>query len=129
LTINITPRVDQFIIQTKNNDFYNLSNDGLVTGQTALTATGTLPGGLMLIKLTGSPNVAYGENLLPSERINFISQLQSQLPGIIKTSIARFELADFQTSDLTVYTHGGFELMFDLSSNLNETLSRLTQLI
>ncbi len=126
LVINISPRIDKFVVTASGSpEFYSISNDGIITGVLTPSASGTLPSGLISVKLTGGEDLYPGKNALSKDRVNFFIQLQNRLPAIAKSPVDYFELIDFQSQNLSVYTKSGFRLLFDLNSDLNKTLSRL----
>jgi hypothetical protein len=126
LTINITPRIDKFAITASGSpEIYSVSNDGIITGILTPTASGTIPSGLIPIRLTANGDLYSGKSLFNKNQISFFVLLQNKLPGIVKSPVDYYELGDSQNQNLTVYTKNGFKLLFDLSSDLNKTLNRL----
>jgi len=124
LIVEISPRVDSFVVQTPKTA-YSISNDGLATNILVPNASGTLPSGLILIKLEANPDLTLGQSALSQSQINFINGLQSQLENIVKSPVSYYEMPNLQTPDLTAHLKAGFTIMFDLSSDLNKTLAGL----
>ncbi|HYV33733.1 MAG TPA: hypothetical protein VE973_02700 [Candidatus Limnocylindria bacterium] len=125
LTIKVTPRLDWFALQTPAGEYFSISNDGIITNQVAPDASGTLPSGLILIKLNQNSNINLEQGVLNQSKVNFIKGLYDQLPGVAKSPINYFEINDLQTPDINVYLQNGLLLKFGLLSNLTETLNRL----
>jgi hypothetical protein len=125
LIINITPRVDQFLIQTASSTDFSVANDGLVTDEVFLGASETLPSDLTSIKLDNSDGLIIGRQALNQSQVDFLNLLKAQLPDIAKSPINYFELSDLQTPDLTVYMKSGFKILISLNSDSTQTLNRL----
>ena len=125
LTLSITPRVDRFLIETASSTTYTVSGDGIVTNEIIQGASSTLPSLPILIKLNSGSYFAIGQSVLSQSQIGFINQLQSQIAGIVGSSIDYYKLDDLKNPDLTVYTKSGLKLIFDLSSDFNKALSQL----
>jgi hypothetical protein len=128
LVISITPRVDQFLIQTASSTNFSLANDGLVTGEVFADASGTLPSSLALIKLDNSDGLIIGRQAFSQSQMDFLNQLQQQLPGIVKSPINYYGLDSLNTPDLTVYFKGGFKIMASLNADTAATLNHLSLL-
>jgi len=128
LIVKIIPRIDMFAVQTASSSFFSISNDGIITNELIPNASGTLPSGLTLIKLTSNPSLNLGDKVLAQGSVNFINALQNQLPAIIKSPIDHYELEDFQNLALTVYAKTGFVLKIDLAADPAVTLQRINLL-
>lgn len=126
LIINISPRIDKFSVTASGSpETYSISNDGIVTGILTPSASGTLPSGLIPVKLTADNNLYVGKTAMSKDEINFFIQLQNKIPSITNSPVSYFELADFQGQNLTAYTKNGFKLLFDLNSDLNKAIGQL----
>jgi len=128
LVIAITPRVDQFLIQTASSTNFSVANDGLVTGEVFADASGALPGNLTLVKLDNSDGLIIGHKVFSQSQTDFLNQLQQQLPGIVKLPINYYGLDSLNTPDLTVYFKGGFKIMISLNADTAATLNHLSLL-
>ncbi len=129
LVIDVTARVNEFVVQTASSTNYALSSDGLVTGEIQTDASGTLPTGLILIKLTDDNNVSVGSNPLPKSSLDYISGIQGSLPGVAGSTVNYYEMSDLSSPDLDAYLKNGLLLKLSLSSDLNQTLGRLKLLL
>lgn len=127
LIIDIAPRADTFTIQTETAD-YIISGDGLVTQELANMASTTLPSGLILIKLTGSEELALGQKALDPETADFISALQNSLANITKVPTDHYEIASLNSADVTVYNKNGLKLLFDVTLDQKKVLQQLSLL-
>src|SRR6185437_1215041 len=87
LTINITPRLDSFLLVTPSSTAFTVSGDGLVTGEAITDASGTLPSMPFLIKLDSADDLVIGQQALSSTDSNFLQQIKSRLPNITKSDI------------------------------------------
>ena len=125
LVINITPRVDQFLISTASSTYFTVSNDGLITSELFLGASGTLPSNLPSIKLNDGGGLVLRHQALSPGQINIINQLSGQLPEIAKFGVSYFQMPNLESPDLAVYTKGGSKFMFSLSPDITQTLNRL----
>ena len=129
LVVNVSPRLDEFEFLTASSTLFSVSNDGLVTGQLFPDASGTLPSLPFLIKLDGGGNLALGQNVLSSDRINFIRGLGQQLPAITKSTLGHYEMEDLISPYLYVNIQAGYQIKFDVTSDLSKTLDQLNLLI
>ncbi len=125
LVLDITPRVDQFVIQTASSTGFSVSGDGLITSEVSLNASGTLPNGLTSIKLDNSEGLIIGHQAFSQTEVDFLNQMQTQLAGIAKLPVAYYELSGLQIPDLTVYFKNGFKIMLSLDSDVAQTLGHL----
>jgi cell division septal protein FtsQ len=125
LIINITPRINQFVIQTASGTDFFVSNDGLVTNEAYLAASGTLPSNLTFIKLDDSEGLVIGNRVFEQNQIIFLLRMQDQLADVVKSPIDFFELASFKTTDLSVYFKTGPKVILSLNSNADQALGRL----
>jgi hypothetical protein len=128
LTINVTPRVNQFIIQTASSTDFSVANDGLITNEIFPDSSGTLPGGLALIKIGDSDGIIIGNQALSQNQIKFLNQMQNQLPGVVKSPIIYFEMESLQTPDFTADFKTGPKIMVTFNSDAEQILSRLSLL-
>jgi hypothetical protein len=128
LIVSITPRIDQFLIQTASSTYFSVANDGLDTAEVFPDASGTLPSNLTLVKLDNSDGLIIGRQAFSQSQVDFLNQLQQQLPGIVKSPINYYELDSLNTPDLTVYFKGGFKIMVSLNADTAATLNHLSLL-
>jgi hypothetical protein len=125
LILNISPRLDEFAVETASGTDFSIANDGLTTGEIYPDASGTLPSALTSVKLDNSDGLIIGHQAFSQNQINFLNLVQNQLPEIAKSSVDYFELAGLQIPDLTVYFKSGFKIILGLNSDSTQTLSRL----
>ncbi len=128
LNVEITPRVDEFIIQNGTSE-YSVSNDGLVTGEVYGTASASLPTALGLIKLSGGESLAWGQQALTEGKPEFLNKLRKRLPEAGRSAVDYYEIEKLATPDLAVYLKNGLKVLFDFTSNSDKTLDRLKLLL
>ena len=129
LTVSVTPRLDSFLIETASSTLFTVSNDGLITGVSILDASSTLPNLSFLIKLDSGENLITGQQALSLADIAFLNQVRERLPGIIKSEIDYYEMAEIPDESVTVYTKSGYKILFDLNSDPGQSLDRLNLLL
>lgn len=125
LNIDVTPRVDQFAILTGTSTAFSISIDGLVTSQIFLSASGTLPSGLILIKLDNTDGLQIGHNAFSGAQTDYLNGIFNQIPGIIKSPVANFGISSLAAPDITAYAQNGFKLLLPFNSGAEQVLSHL----
>jgi hypothetical protein len=70
-----------------------------------------------------------GNRAFSQSQIDFLNQIMSQLPQIIKSPVNYFELESLQTPDMAVYSKAGPKIFLLLNSDTNQILSRLEVLL
>ncbi|MFA5990769.1 MAG: hypothetical protein WC794_00790 [Candidatus Doudnabacteria bacterium] len=130
LIINVTPRQDTFVIESKNGSF-GVANDGLITKiiYTDSSATTTLPSALVLIKLTSDESLYVGQHVLSSETASSLKQFFDQFPEIIKTPVSYFEINSLNEADITAITKNKFQIKFNIKTDPLELIRRLKLLV
>lgn len=129
LSLDLSPRVDQFLLQDGDGGLYTISNDGKITNSLLFEASSTIPSGLTKLNLQSSGPLAVGQAILRNSDINFIMQLQNQLPKQMGLGIDHLELDNLTAPSLTVYLQNGARLFFDLNTDPSEMLNRLSVLL
>ena len=125
LSINITPRVDSVLLQTASSTNFTISNDGLVTSEFVPTASTSSPSLPILIKLSSGENLIVGQQAISKQDLEFITKLQTQLPGIVESSLDYYEKSTLNNTEIIIYAKAGFKILFDLNSDLDKNLNRL----
>jgi cell division septal protein FtsQ len=125
LIINITPRVDNFLIQAPSSTDFTISNDGIITSEFIANASTTLPSLPILIKLDSGDGLIVGQQAISKNKIAFINDTNIKLPAIIKSPLDYYKFSNLQSNDLTVYSKLGFKVLLDTNSDFTETLNRL----
>lgn len=128
LIVDITPRQDAFVLQTLLGS-YSVSQDGLVTNEFTDVASGSLPSALALIKLTSSESFGIGQQVFTAQNAQALDLLKKGLPSAMFEAPDYYQLNDSQSQDIGAHFKEGFKMMFDLSSDINETLARLKVLL
>lgn len=126
LIINITPRQDSFIIESKNG-YFAISNDGLISKTLSgeLTATSTLPNELILIKLAGDETLFVGQQAFAPDSANSLKTFYSQAQESIKSTVDYFEMSSLEESDIVARSNGKFNVLFNLKIDSEELGQRL----
>ncbi len=127
LIVDVLPRVDRLLLQ-KQDSYFTISNDGIVSQIIYPNASGTLPSGLSLVKLTETQDVIIGQQFLSPEQVGYIFRLRQELPQAARSEITYFDLTGNKTT-LTAHLKKGNKILFDLGSNLEKILPRLTLLL
>ncbi|HUT21903.1 MAG TPA: hypothetical protein VMX18_00675 [Candidatus Bipolaricaulota bacterium] len=80
------------------------------------------------IRFEGDKSVGVGDNVLSSEEINYIIELNDQLEGQ-GNKVKTFKQISDSNSDLRVMTEKGFEIYFNQKLSITDQLKRLNLLI
>lgn len=126
LIINVVPRQDTFVIESKNGAF-GVANDGLVTKiiYNDSGATSTLPSPLVLIKLMSDESLYVGQQVISPETASSLKQFFDQSPEVIKTTVNYFEINSLSEVDITAVTKIKFKIKFNFKTDLLELTRRL----
>lgn len=127
LLINITPRISSLLLQL-GDDRYLVSNDGLVLEKIYSSTTTPNTENLLQLKIDETNTLIIGKQILDQTTINFLHEVYTKLPNIIKSDIVSFELSTPNSSDLSIYTKKGYKIFIDLILEKEKTLSRLNLL-
>lgn len=126
LIINIVPREDTFVIESKNG-YYSVANDGLITKivSDGVTATSVLPSSLILIKLTSDDSLYIGQQALSSEAAKFLKIFFNTAPEIIKSEVDYYTLSSLAEPSISAITKNKFRVKFNLEADPEEFTERL----
>lgn len=124
--INVVPRQDTFVIQSKIKSF-GVANDGLVTKiiYPDPAVTSTLPSTLILIKLTNDESLFVSQQILKPETATSLKQFYDQSPDILKSPVNYFELASFNDSTITAIVKNKFAVKMNLNADFIDLARRL----
>ncbi len=128
LVVEIAPRIDQYILETKEDKFL-VSSDGLVTKSTNAQASSTITSGLTLVKNNFLQNILIGKNVINQEFQVALQNLRQSLANVIKQPVSYFEFGDESSGELLAFTQTGYKITFDVKLDINEALVNLKLLL
>lgn len=126
LIINVVPRQDIFIIESKNG-YYSMANDGLITKiiSAEANAASVLPSTLILIKLTNDESLYVGQQAFTSNSAMSLKQFFDQAQDILKSPVNYYEIDSLNEADITAITKNEFKLKFNFKTDAPELARRL----
>ena len=130
LAIDIQPRFNKLLLVLPAKKFV-VSNDGMILRQIPAQelATSSELTNLISLNLTNDDSPGLGQKYLNADLINFMTEINRQLPSLIRAAPKNFEMRKTGDLDLKVQTTGGYALIFDVKSDLRQILGELSLLL
>ncbi len=129
LNIDFIQRKETYLIQTLNPNYYVMAQDGLITSEIYPNASGTLPSGLILIKLNKEAILPVNQKPFKEKSFWFIDESYKNIQPIINTGLTNFEISDLENPYFEINTELGYKIKLDSKSDFNKSLDRLNLLL